>query len=225
MNSNSTSNPNHIDHIKSHFCTIGCVSWSAIIIGAIIAISFSFLLNMLSLAIGLTAFPTSSSGQTTFAVWSFVGLVIFAILAMFPAGYVAGLLGRSRCLKRKMGELYGLSAWGLALIVTMFLASSISQFVSQSSYLVNRQSINIKVTDVNTGEMYKVNKAPNGTPTVNVDAEKATETAGIATFATFFIFFIGLLSACFGGRCGMICKRKAILNNAHCCQCHGEMKK
>ena len=221
MNSNMTSgNQEHREHIKSHFCNVRCISWSAIVIGAIVAVSFSFLLNLFALAVGLSAFPTTSDGQTTFAVWGFVGLIVLAIIAMFPAGYVAGVLGRSHCMKRKMGELYGVAAWGLALILTIFLASSLSQFVRQSSYLVNRQAISIKVNNMNTDDVYKVDKTPQET-TVQVNSEKATEAAGLATFATFFVFFIGFLAACFGGRCGMICKKQ----DPNCIHCHDKYNK
>lgn len=222
MNSTSTSNinSNHIEHIKAHMCTARCFSWTAIFLGAITAISLSFLLNLLSLAIGLSAFPTSSDGQITFAVGGFIGLLICAVLAMFPAGYVAGFLGRANCLRRKSGELYGLAAWGLALILTMLLASSVGQFVSQATYLVNRQPVAVRLNEVNDNALYKVNQKTTGV-TVEVDNDKAKQATSLAILATFLIFFMGFIAACFGGRLGMMCKRKLMLNEAHCCQCQG----
>jgi hypothetical protein len=39
-----------------------CIAWKPIIAGALVAIGFTFLLNIFSVAIGLTAFTTNSEG-------------------------------------------------------------------------------------------------------------------------------------------------------------------
>lgn len=208
---NDTRSMEHREHLKMHFCSARCISFSAIVMGAIAAISLSFLLNLLSLAIGFSAFPTTSDGQTAFAVSGFVGLVVCAILAMYPAGWIAGYLGRGLCMRKKMGELYGLGAWGLSLIVTIMLATYAGQFITQSTYLVNRNATLVNLTSaankVVAEPTKKIEAAANMTP---ANPETGT-TLGMVTFVSFFVFFIGFLAACFGGRMGMMHNRRALL--------------
>jgi hypothetical protein len=46
------------------------------------------------LGIGISAFLTTEHGQLTFAIDGFLGLTLCSILAMLPAGYIAGKLAR-----------------------------------------------------------------------------------------------------------------------------------
>jgi hypothetical protein len=179
-----------------------------------------------SLGIGISAFPESSAGQTAFAVGRFIGLTICSFLAMFPAGYIAAKLGRAYCLTLRTGELYGIAAWGVGLIVTILLGSWISNFISQSRYVVGRQSINIRMVELNNSDTYLTHQTASrntngGTTTkVQVDPDRAAQVAGMLTFATFFILFFGLISTCFCGRCAMMCGKKEISNKTHCLECH-----
>lgn len=217
MNATSTS---HQEHIKSHVCTAGCISWTAIVLGALTAVSLSFILNLLALAIGLTAFPTGENGVAAFAVTGFVGLAVISIVVMFTAGWVAGVLGRGNCLRRKMGELYGIGTWCLALILYILLASSVGQFFSQTNYLINRNVVAVKLTeDVSKGTIEPTKKAVAAVQTLKVHPETAAISLGIGTFVTFFLFFIGFLSCCFGGRVGMTYRRKSVLNSNYCPHC------
>ncbi len=58
----------HLHHRES--MGLGCkrISWSAILIGAIVAVGLGFLLNMFCLAIGLSAFTLDDQGKTVVAV-------------------------------------------------------------------------------------------------------------------------------------------------------------
>ena len=191
--------PDHHSHY--HLCSMRCLSWSAIIFGAIVAVALGFLLNIFSLAVGLTAFPVDPEGKAQFAAWGFVGLVVLSIVSMFFSGWVAGLLGRNNCYKRKMGEFYGFGAWALSLIVTIFLVSQGNQFVSQKSYLIDRNVTPVQLTHEISTKVNEASAMMNKTTTV--DKEKASTALGIVTFATFFLLFIGAISAAFGGRVGI----------------------
>ncbi len=216
MNS-SMMDKEHLKHIQDHICTHRCISWSAVIMGALVAIAFSFLLNLLCLGIGVSAFPTTTNGQIVFAVSGFVVLIICSILAMFPAGFVAGKLSGKCCLKRRAGEIHGIGAWTVALIVSVLMGASVGKFVNQASYMVTRQPVEIKLTNLSSNQVYTTTQRADNTE-VKVDPDKAADAAAMALFATFFIFFIGMLSAAFGGRCGIMCNRKELAHE-HCEKC------
>ncbi len=215
-------NNEHLDPTHSHVCNNRCISWSAVFMGALVAIAFSFLLNLLCLGIGISAFPSTENGQLTFAVGGFVALVICSILAMFPAGYVAGKLGRTHCTKPKAGECYGLAAWTIALIVSILLGASMGNFVKQATYAVTRKPVEIRLANLNNDQVFVTNQNRNTNEPVKVDIDpdKAADATAMAIFATFAIFFIGMLAACFGGRCGMMCHQRELENCNTTDHCH-----
>lgn len=203
-----------------HDCSHRCVSWSAIFMGALVAISFGFILNMLCLAIGFSVYSSGTDNQTAFAVGGFIGLVVCAFLTMLPAGFVAGKLGGAHCTKKRAGELYGIATWGVSFIIAVLLASSVSNFVNQTGYLVYRNSIDLRVTELPRGEAVNVqrsNQNGNNRAVVQVDPDKAAELSALATFATFFIYFMGLVAACLGGRMAVVCNRRCMAQNGACC--------
>lgn len=185
-----------------------CFSWSAVIVGALVAVGLSFLLNLFSIALSLSAFDVTPEGDTAFAVGGFLGLVIGAIVAMFVAGWVAGYLARPYCVKRNLGELYGFAAWCVSLIITIFLTAHVVEFVSNTSSVV-RPATNITMTSNERALMVTQETRANSTATrATANTEKTTNALGMVAFVTFFLFFIGALSSSFGGRCGMSCRRK-----------------
>ena len=193
-------------HGHFHLCSMRCLSWSAIIFGSLVAISLSALFNLFSLSIGLSAFPVTPEGKEQFAAWGFAGLVLIAIVTMFVSGWVTGYLARSYCFKRKMGELYGFGAWALAFVVTVMLASQVGTFLNQKGYMIDRNFTSFQLSHQLANE---VNQAASSASqeTTTPEAKEAATTLGIASFATFFILFIGALSASFGGRLGICYKR------------------
>jgi hypothetical protein len=192
-------------HTHTHPGSMACLSWTAIIFGSLVAISLSFLFNIFSLSIGLTAFPVTPEGKTQFAAWGYAWLIIISIVTMFVSGWVSGYLARPYCYKRCMGELHGFGAWALALVATMFLASQVGLFMNQKTYMIDRNLSPLQITNQitnNVNQATKLSKQPTAAET-----EKAATALGIASFATFFILFIGALSASFGGRVGIKYKK------------------
>src|SRR5436305_611289 len=82
------------------------ICWTAIFVGALVAVGLGFLLNLFSMAIGLSA-VSNSNGTMAVAIGGFIGLIIGVIVAMVVSGYVAGFLGRLHSQKRNLGILYG----------------------------------------------------------------------------------------------------------------------
>lgn len=184
-----------------------CFSWSAILIGTLVGLGLSFLLNVFSIAIGLTAFTLKESA-TVFAVGGFIGFAIGVFAAMFVAGFTAGHLARPYCLKRNLGVLYGFATWSLILVFSILLSAPVAKFVTSYSYFITDNSVNI----VRTMNAPAVTTAATTTPEANkavaVDAEKSANDIGKAGLAVFFLFFLGAFASSLGGYYGVACRCK-----------------
>lgn len=193
----------HYDYQHGHraWC-LQYISWTAIIVGALIGIGLSFLLNLFSVAIGLSIFTVSADGLVSLAVGGFLGLVIGAVVSMFLAGFTSGWLGRSHCGKHNLGILYGFTTWSLALVMTVLLTSHVGRYIASYSNFVSNPATIIVTTNENAP---MVSESPiSGAMTVN--AEKATNTIGLGAFVVFILFFISAVSSCVGAYWAMNCK-------------------
>ena len=191
-----------------------CLSWSAIIAGAIVAFVIGFLLNLFGAAIGLAAFTNTQAGVSVFAIGGFIALCIVAVASMFVGGMVAGYLGRSYCTKRNLGILYGFLAFGLSLFITALLATPMANFLAHYNQGLYGSSKSIAVI-ANPARASSAVISRNETVTnvnQNTDSvtaattEKDVNDLGKAVLLTFILFAIGAFSACIGGHCGMKCK-------------------
>lgn len=198
-----------VDHYR-----FKCISWSAIIIGAMTGVGLSFLLNLFTVSIGLSLVRTNQSGMTMLAVGGFIGLLISVFVAMFVAGITAGYLGRSYCPKRNLGVIYGFSAWCLAFILSVLLASHTLKYVTTyTNFITNQATVsttqNMNMPAVTTAQENR------STSAVIVNTQKATNTLGFVSFLVFILFAVGAISSCFGGHFGMTC----VCNKSCCGKC------
>lgn len=194
-----------------HHCRPKSFSWSAIFAGAFVGIGLTFLLNLFCVSIGLSIVKTSTEGVTALAVGSFIGLLISIIVAMFAAGMTAGYLARPFCFKRNLGILYGFIAWCLALILGVILATHMTRYVTSYTEYVNNRPAVVSVVNNDVSPAVSVaakTKAKTNQSDVTVNAQKAVNNLGYSAFVVFVLFFVGALSSCFGGHCGMLCKCK-----------------
>jgi hypothetical protein len=202
---------NNDNLVHAHDCK--CVEWKPVIAGALVAIGLAFLLNIFSVAIGLTAFSTSSDGVETLVFGGLLGTAIGIVASMFAAGWIAGYLGQRNCNRRHLGALYGFLAWVLALIITIFLASHVQQYLSFYGHSLS-----------GTTDVIVVNAAPAAAPVAakavatkaaGKMAVAATETPAkalaISAYIIFTLFFLSAFAASLGGHCGMrsCCKEKS----------------
>jgi uncharacterized membrane protein len=191
----------------------GCLSWRAILAGALVAIGLSFLLNLFGVGIGLSAFAISDTKTEALALafGGYIAMVVSVMIAMFVAGWVAGFIAHPKCPSGCHGILYGFLTWCLALILSIFLVSSMGRFMSyQYNALSNANVTNITMTSNDASPLVSANVGKEHT-TVAVSDEKAKEMSK-SVFLLFLLFFAGALSACFGGysavkRCGRICNK------------------
>jgi hypothetical protein len=211
MNNDNCATPQHMsDH--SIMCHFKRVSWTAIIVGALVGIGLSFLLNLFSVAIGLSIVTTTNEGIMTLAMGGLVGLLIGTIISMFIAGYTAGYLGRPYCVKQNLGVVYGFTTWCLALILTVMLTTRIGYYVAAYSNFIKNPTDIVVVTNhhLPNGNAVEAVDNNNNTNTVAVNAQKATNNLGMSTLIVFILFFVGALASCFGGHFGMCCKKDCV---------------
>lgn len=179
----------HANHCHHHHC----FSWSAVFVGAVIIVGLSFLLNLLSLAVGFSAFNVSEGNKLEFVSGGFIALTAITVIIMYIGGYVAGAMGKANCGKRRLGEVYGFTAWCLALIIGILIASGLSKFIANYDYTIGRNMPSIEIAA----------KEMTGQDAAAPSTKEAATALSTATFVTFFLFGIGALSASFGGYIGM----------------------
>jgi len=190
-------------NISAHsMCHSKRISWNAIVVGALVGIGLSFLLNLFSVAIGLSIVKTTQDGLVSLAIGGFIGLLIGTIVSMFFAGFAAGYLGRPYSVKRNLGVIYGFTTWCLALILMMLLASHVGRYVtSYSSFITNPTPVVFINNQVSPAVTTNTSNSK-----VVVNSQAATNNLGYSAFLIFILFFIGAISSCFGGHCGMTCR-------------------
>lgn len=191
------------DH-KTHGHYFFCVSWNAVIIGALVGMGIAFLLNLFSMAIGLSLFTTSNAGMISVATGGFLGLLISGIISMFAAGMTAGYIGRSQCMNPNVGIIYGFVTWVVALIFSALITSHLAQFTANYVNLVKNQAV-VKVTENVRMPALKSMTQDQETTKIYVNPRKATNAVGYASLFTFILLFVGAISSCFGGYFGMGC--------------------
>lgn len=192
-----------ISTTHTHMCHVRRLSWTAVITGALIGLGLSFLLNLFSIAIGLSIVTTTHEGIVSLAIGGFIGLIIGAIASMFVAGFAAGFLGRTYCIKRNLGVLYGFTTWCLSLILMVLLSSFMGRYIHSYSDFIS----NPKTTIFTTHKVESVATLPVSTPniTTTVSEQKTEKSLEYSAFLIFILFFISALASCFGGHYGMSC--------------------
>lgn len=189
------------------------ISWTAIFIGALVALGLSFLLIHFGLSIGLSAY-TYADNKETIALGGMLGTFIGVIAAMVVAGYAAGYLGRPYSPLKNLGILYGFATWTMALLLGAVLLGTVGD-----NFLVTHNADKSQVT-VTAKQAPDAN--PNATANTNAPATASSETPAqasvnvqaspntfvLANFCLFLWFFVSAFAACLGGLWGMSCKRE-----------------
>jgi len=201
------------DEIKHQCCHIYCLSWAAILAGALVAIGLSFLFNLFGLSMGITAYTYSAEGSKTLIASGYIGMVVGVMISMFLAGWVSGYLGHAKCSSRKVGILYGFLAWCLALIISIFMTASMGRFIAVNQNLLNDNTFVSKLghsiaqwtPPAADAENMRAPKAPeHNLP--NLTGQE-TKVAVKSLFLTFLIFLAGAIMSAYGGYRGIKAKK------------------
>jgi len=187
-----------------------CFSWSAVIVGALAGIGVSFLLNLLTVALGLSSFAQTATSAQVFSLGGFTVLTLVSILSMSTLGWIAGYMGASFNINAEIaannttyGYLYGFIAWSLALILTMFLSAHIGNFISYGvSTLSNPTTATQEYEAGNSIASNSITDDESIWDDGAVESPIAEKTETVALFVMFSLFFIGALSATIAGHHG-----------------------
>ena len=193
--------------------------WTALFAGAIVGVGLGFLINVLSMAIGISAYMPSANGSPVIAIGGILGLIIGVIITMGVAGFVAGCLGKGCHSHCHGGVIYGFLTWSITLILTALLISPISHYVSFYERSVDPVLTHAEMAPVKA----KANKNTATNPPTNSSvATSAFETgSGIPAvlppinpqhlvwnnWILFVLFLIGAIVSCIGACYGMCCKK------------------
>jgi hypothetical protein len=184
----------------------------AILIGGLIGMGLAFLLNLFAAGIGLTAFTSTESGQMTLAIGGLLGALVGSIATMFVTGYVTGyLVGKKTYLSPNYGALYGFAAWCVALLLSAFLVGHMAQLLNAQPFAPQQNSAVVAQAGAQTMQTVaeKTNLNPEApTAVAQRNTEMAAHNMGLSMLATFLIFFVGALSSCIGGYCGLNTHKK-----------------
>jgi hypothetical protein len=179
------------EHCHRRYHHLGHITWTAIIIGTLVALGIGFLFSLFNVGIGLYSFTMDPQMLGNIAIVGYIWLIISGIITLFIAGWVAGRIGSFSHLKRKFGILFGFSTWTLALIVTLAMTSHINSLVPSRVHIVSPPAA--------TSGMIQTVSGPN----ITVNTEKVTNTIGKITLATFVLFLLSAIASCVGGYVGM----------------------
>ena len=190
--------------------TVTRVCWAAVLAGALVGVGLGFLLNLFSMAIGLSAYSSTPTGAEVLAIGGVIGLLIGVIAAMGTAGFVSGYLGRFHHCYCHGGVLYGFITWSLALMLSAVLIIPMSHYVSFYEENLSPSVASVEMTNAIAG-----NNAMTGeqNPAQNVSAHTQAKNLAWSGWILFGLFFIGALSSCIGACYGMRCKREEINPN------------
>jgi hypothetical protein len=170
------------------------IYWTAIIVGTIVTFGLCFLLSLLNIGMGLSAFSLDAQTMTNLAIVGYIWLLISSVIILFIGGWVAGRLGAFSGLPRRFGVLYGFTTWSLALILTLAITPSINAYMPSNMHVVSNSS---------SREIAHSAPPSGGDTKVIVNTEKATNTIGKITLATFVIFLLTAIASGLGGYVGM----------------------
>lgn len=182
------------EHCHKHHHYLSHITWTAIILGTLVAIGIGFLFSLFNIGIGLYSFTLDPQIMGNIAIVGYIWLIICGIITLFIAGWVAGRIAAFSHLRRRFGVLVGFATWTLALIVTLAMTSHINTLLPTNVHVI--------ASPAATNEMIQTVTSP-GDNKVTVNAEKVTNAIGKVTLATFILFLLSAIASCVGGYVGM----------------------
>jgi len=174
-----------MDNQKCYKATITNIHWTAIIAGAFVGVGLTFLLNIFSMAIGLSAYTSSPNTAPAVAIGGVLGLLIGVIVSMGAAGFVAGYLGRFHHCYCHGGVIYGFITWSLVLMLSALLIMPLTHYVS----------FYVSVTSQQNAPTQKM---------INANPKHLAWNGWIL----FILFFLGAISSCISACYGMRGKKE-----------------
>ena len=191
-----------MDNQSCYKTTATHIHWAAIFAGSFVGVGLGFLLNIFSMAIGLSAYTATPDGASVIAIGGVAGLLIGVIASMGMAGFVTGYLSRFYHCYCHGAVIYGFVTWSLALMLSVLLIIPMSHYISFYERNLNPSLVPTQISAAETGDSTASQK--------NIPANKemtpSPKHQAMGGWILFIIFFLGAFSTCIGACCGMRCK-------------------
>lgn len=181
--------------------------WSAIFAGTLVGMGLGFLLNLFGVAIGLSAYSSTTAGAETLAIGGVIGMLIGVIVSTGTAGFVSGYLGRCHHYHPQChGVIYGFVTWSLALMLAvLLLAPTVRYMTSYENSLNPAATASVEVTNTMAGgKAVGGKKRASSEPVASVPAKHLAWSGWLI----FVLFIVGAFFSCVGGCIGMGCKKR-----------------
>lgn len=191
-----------MDNTTCYKTTATHIHWAAIFAGAFVGVGIGFLLNIFSMAIGLSAYTSTTDGANTIAIGGVVGLLIGIIASMGAAGFVTGYLARFYHCYCHGGVIYGFVTWTLALMLSVLLIIPMAHYISFYERNLNPNLVPTQISAAETNDATTAQQ--NIPPKKEMNANPKHQAWG--SWILFIIFFLGAFSSCVGACYGMRCK-------------------
>lgn len=192
--------------------TVDRVRWGPIWAGIFASISTLFLLGLLGVAVGLSAYDVKENARG-FGMGAGIWQIVSVIIAFMVGGWVAGRTGVSP--ERRTGWLNGALVWAVTVpLILLMLTSGVSGIVSSAANMAaqvmpRQQGISSQTPGQNdaaqaaSGQMRaageSIRDAATGQRPLN---EESVNTAQGIAWWTFASFALGLAAAAMGGTLG-----------------------
>jgi hypothetical protein len=187
----------------------GKITWSSIIAGLIICLSFELLFSILEIGIGMVNIELNSSGISKLTEESIIWLGFSGVVAMGIGGWFVGVFSQTYCLIRCF--YYAIITWGLATLLTVVAVLAIyGAILNNVRYMMLNDNLDSQQTaisspSINNKYQEEIKQDPitkDTTVNANQQVQRYVRNLGqlyLVIFAAFvFSAMAGVLSSIYG---------------------------
>ena len=191
------------------------LTWGSTLLGGVVALITSLMLNLLGAALGIAAAAIGQSAGAS-ATAGIAGIVWVAIANLVALGFGAWVAARSTANPdHHGGALQGIAVWAVTSFAVLYLASSAISGVGGA--MMKTAGIAASASSTSIAQQANRSDASTRAQTAAQDAQasmqqnaaaiqdgatKAASATAAASFGTFLAMVLGLVAAIFGARMG-----------------------
>jgi len=188
-----------------------CFSFKGVIVGALVAFGLIFLFTFLTLGGGLSAYTKTEGGLETLVFITYLWVVVGSFLMLFLAGLATSWVSHTNTVDHRNSILHGFATWVLYILISLFFLShaTTNTIIPFPKTFLTAQDTALPTTaTTEASTALSANTSANDEQPTDPATRKEAHTLGLATLASFFIFFVEAIGCCFGAWCGMELNRK-----------------
>lgn len=191
------------------------LTWGSTLLGGVVALITSLMLNLLGAALGIAAAAIGQSAGAS-ATAGIAGIVWVAIANLVALGFGAWVAARSTANPdHHGGTLQGIAVWAVTSFAVLYLASSAISGVggammktagiaasASSTSIAQQANRSDAATRAQTAAQDAQASMQQNAAAIQDGATKAASATAAAAFGTFLAMVLGLVAAIFGARMG-----------------------